>query len=90
MLNTTEMFIIIIIMGGSLEFCWTSWLEEKYVLDQDTCGDRQQGLPQALDHLILSFPGVKHTQENMSAAPASWGVDYGWALFSSLHFSALL
>lgn len=84
MVSAIEMLIIIIAVRGRgpLEFFWTplTWV----LLVQMW---RPQGLPQALHYLRFSFPGVKYAQ--MSTVLTFPGVDYGWVLFSSLHFSAL-
>ena len=84
MVSAIEMLIIIIAVRGRgpLELFWTplTWV----LLVQMW---RPKGLPQALHYLRFSFPGVKYAQ--MSTVLTFPQVDYGWVLFSYLHFSAL-
>lgn len=83
MLSTTERLIIIIIGACGILLNSLAWGK---ISVPGHNGDNSRCLNFGLVK-IFSFPGVKYAQ--MSAAPTFWGVDYGWALFSSLYFSAL-
>lgn len=84
MLNATEILSIIITVGG-LGILLNPWTWGKIFVPGHMW--REQGLPRALTASEFLLPGMKYAQ--MAVAPTSWGVDYGWILFSSLHFSAL-